>query len=253
MLDTTDYQKKFFSLLENEYPLLVVLESSDVKRTSFLNEVVEIMEKHSAPAFFRLKASDVMDFNQLVDYITERFSIPVRSINVGLLNQLKDQVDILRQMKQRFVLLVENAHLISHKNLVFFLQLAASQKRFSAVSIVLLAKPSLEKRLIQSNQFLEDLTPEILFLSSSDPLPLRTQRNNNWGELLQKLITFVVKKRVRFISIIALILFGVFLWQFEKTQFSSVSPLNVPISDSLEPKSKELPNLPPPALIPTKN
>lgn len=236
MFNTDFYQQAFFSFLENEYAFLFVSEASDLKRTSFLNEVIEVMDEQKTPVYFRLNTE--IDLAYLIDQMTERFFIPVRSVNVSLLRQFQDQLDILRQMKQRVVLLVEDAHQLSHKNLLILLELASYQKRFAAMSIVLLGKPSLEKRLIQSGKFSEDLALEILPLCASEPIAEEKAKPRSFY------IAWLIEKRIRLISIFALILFSFFLWWFEGGgKKSSLMPSITPTTQETKLPLHEIPQL----------
>lgn len=240
MFDTASCQHAFFSFLESEQALLFISEASDLKRTYFLNELVDAMDEHKKTVYFRLNAE--VDLAHLVEQMTDRFFIPVRSVNVSLLKQLQEQLDILRQMKQRVVLLIEDAHQLSQKNLLILLELAAHQKRFASMSIVLFGKPSLGKRLAQSGKFSEDLSFEVLSLLMEEPLEEEKQKSivSHQGA-----IAWMIEKRVRLISLAALFLVSFLLWKFEGggKQFG-VAPQIASEAQKKTPESlKEIPEL----------
>src|ERR1700733_12090504 len=111
MLDDTLHT--FFSFLESEKAFLWMPEAFEFKRTAFLNEILESWDERKTQYF---RFSGDFDLKELVHQITDRFFIPVRSVNVNLLNQLQDQIDILRQTHQRVILIVDEAHHLSQKN-----------------------------------------------------------------------------------------------------------------------------------------
>ncbi len=233
MFNTQSQKTTFFSFLESAQPLLWIPEISEFKRAEFLNEVVEPLENHKQIMVFRFAGA--IDWEDLVHQITDRFFIPVRSVNVSLLRQLQDQIDILRQMKQRVVLLMDDTHMLPQQDLETLLMLAAYQKHQTTFSIVLLGKPNLEKRLMQLGHSLRGEMPEVLKLSvDSEHAGLASSLN-------EQVERWVLKKRVRLISVTLLILLGIFLWWFGRERRESPPQISPVLSAVPEAKSSKHP------------